>query len=105
VQLFTGVLPGYAVLLSLEQIVAASREHAEFDNVDGQDFDDDFISEDGSAGEPAFRFLRSWVPIAEDGTACTMFVDCRPGDRYGCVTRYEREDFDADGAVPEKRVS
>lgn len=98
-RLFTGVLPGYAELLSLERIVVASRDYEEiFNDLTEQDedaFEDGSDADEASAGETAYRFLRSWVPIAEDGTACTMFVDCRDGEHHGCVTLFEREDADA----------
>lgn len=102
-QLFTGVVPGYAELLSLQRIPAASRDYVEvFDGLADEDdgsFGDVASLEQSSAGETAWRFLPSWVPIAEDGTACTMFVDCRAGERYGCVTLFEREDADTGGPL------
>jgi cell wall assembly regulator SMI1 len=100
-QLFTGVLPGYAQLLSLQQMTEASRGYEEiFDEVadEYEDvFDDPSTLDQAPAGEMAGRFLRSWVPIAEDGTACTMFVDGRSGKRSGCVTLFEREEADGGG--------
>jgi cell wall assembly regulator SMI1 len=100
-QLFTGALPGYAQLLSLQQVAEASRGYEEiFDEVGDEYedvFDDPATLDQAPAGEMAGRFLRSWVPIAEDGTACTMFVDCRSGERSGCVTLFEREDADGGG--------
>lgn len=100
-QLFTGVLPGYAQLLSLQQITEASRGYEEiFDEVadEYEDvFEDPATLDRAPAGEMAGRFLPSWVPIAEDGTGCTMFVDCRSGEGAGCVTLFEREDADGGG--------
>lgn len=102
-ELFTGVLPGYAELLSLQQMPAASRDYEQIfdeaaDEYDGS-FDDAAALEQSPAGKTAWRFLPSWVPIAEDGTACTMFVDCRAGERYGCVTLFDREEADTGGPV------
>lgn len=97
-RLFTGVLPGYAELLSLERIPEASNEYEEiFDEADeeyGDAFEDPETLDQQAAGEFAGRFLRSWVPIGEDDTGCTMFVDCRSGQRSGCVRLFDRDEGD-----------
>lgn len=99
-QLFTGVLPGYAELLSLQRIPEASNEYQEiFDDV-AEEYEDAFDQPEAldqqAAGETAGRFLRSWVPIGEDGAGCTMFVDCRSGDLSGCVRLFDRDEGDDD---------
>jgi cell wall assembly regulator SMI1 len=96
-QLFTGVLPGYAELLSLKGIAVAARQYQDILEGFADEVEETADADDASAGETAYRFLSAWVPFAEDGTACTMFVDCRPGARYGCVTLFEREDADTGG--------
>src|SRR5690348_11172957 len=80
-ELFTGVLPGYAELLSLQQIPTASREYDQiFDEAADEDdgsFCDAATLERSPAGKTAWRFLPSWVPIAEEAqpAPCSSTAD------------------------------
>lgn len=53
----------------------------------------------GPAGTVAAAFLADYVPIAEDGTGDTMYVDTRPGDQTGCVGIFFHADTDTYGPV------
>ncbi|MGY0503215.1 SMI1/KNR4 family protein [Nocardia sp. FBN12] len=55
------------------------------------------VDPDGQAGDPAGTYLPEFIPFAgADGYL--LFVDTRPGELYGCVTRFEK--VDADDAGP-----
>jgi hypothetical protein len=43
------------------------------------------------AGSNAAPFLRSWLPIAANGSGDNLFVDLRPGPRTGLVAEFEHE--------------
>jgi cell wall assembly regulator SMI1 len=93
------VVPGYWPM-SLDTIVAkwtmlcrGSQEMAD----GAPDVFDVVAREAEPAGTMAGLFLPSFIPFADDGSACCCFVDTRPGPRSGCVTRYLREDADYDG--------
>jgi len=43
------------------------------------------------AGSNAAPFLRSWLPIAANGTGDNLFIDLRPGPRSGLVAEFEHE--------------
>lgn len=88
-QLWAGVIPGWD-FMPLASVEETREMYADFD------WDDDDPG-DQPAGEPAFAFLPAFVPIGDDYTGCTLFVDCRPGQLYGCVTEYMREDAAVDG--------
>jgi cell wall assembly regulator SMI1 len=88
-QLWSGVLPGWD-FMPLASVEETSDMYSGFDWVDEE-------LGDQPAGEPAFAFLPVFVPIGEDYTGCTLFVDCRAGQLFGCVTGYMREDADSDG--------
>ncbi|MFE3542388.1 SMI1/KNR4 family protein [Nocardia sp. NPDC059177] len=55
------------------------------------------LDPDAQAGDPAGTFLPEFIPFAgQDGYL--LFVDTRPGDLHGCVTRFHK--VDADDAGP-----
>lgn len=55
------------------------------------------VDPDGQAGDPAGTYLPEFIPIAgRDGYL--LFVDTRPGELHGCVTRFDK--VGADDAGP-----
>lgn len=55
---------------------------------------------DAQAGDPTGTFLPEFIPFAgQDGYL--LFVDTRPGDLHGCVSRFDK--VDADDAGPSWR--
>ena len=51
------------------------------------------------AGTVAAAFLADYVPVAEDGTGDTMYVDTRDGGPTGCVGVFFHADTDTYGPV------
>lgn len=57
----------------------------------------DHVAVDDTEAEPAgtfaFAFGHSFVPIADNGVGCYLFVDCRAGERSGCVMEWDRDEL------------
>jgi cell wall assembly regulator SMI1 len=90
-EMWSGVLPGWD-LLSLDAMISTVEMYAQI-------FPDPSTADATEAGETALDFLPSFVPIATNGTGCTLFVDTRPGEKFGCVTGFMREDADTYGPI------
>lgn len=58
-------------------------------------FDEASVAE--TEAEPAatfaFTFARSFVPLADNGAGCFLFVDCRGGEQSGCVMEWDRDEL------------
>jgi cell wall assembly regulator SMI1 len=87
-------LPDWRIL-SLSEIVESAEMYAGFDDI----YDEDELAdgEQEEAGSLSVPFLPSFVPIADNITACTLFVDTRPGLQYGCVCAFDRDQGALDG--------
>lgn len=93
------LFPGYAPL-SLAELVRTWTMYREVMTslvADGTLPDAVGELERQEAGEVAWMFLPSYVPIASTNAATDVFVDLRPGARSGCVREYLREDADRRG--------
>jgi cell wall assembly regulator SMI1 len=53
--------------------------------------------EQQEAGSIAFIYLPSFVAIGENIAACCLYVDTRPGPRFGCIADWDRDE----GAISE----
>ncbi|MFE4498520.1 SMI1/KNR4 family protein [Rhodococcus sp. NPDC056743] len=82
------VLPDFD-LLCLDEVVARHRDSREHLH-DTEDFSDEWvtIARQQSAGEIAYMFLRTYIPIAEHACGDLLFVDTRGGQRQGCVREF-----------------
>lgn len=85
-------LPDWRIL-SLEQMIDSAEMYAGF-------WDGDELAEadQDDAGAMAWAFAPSFVPIADNIAACTLFVDTRPGPLHGCVHDWDRDE----GALSEQ---
>ncbi|WP_415971228.1 SMI1/KNR4 family protein [Rhodococcus sp. 077-4] len=86
-------------LLSLDEVVARHRfglENPHSIDYLGDDWPATIRGQE--AGETAEMFLPAYVPIADDETGATTFIDTRRGRRRGCVRMFSAEA--ADGSAP-----
>jgi cell wall assembly regulator SMI1 len=76
-------------VLSLEEMADRAEMFAGFYEEGDQLVRD---GEQQTAGDIAFAFLPSFVPIGENVAGCFLFVDTRPGPRYGCVSDWDHDE-------------
>ncbi|MDV7990033.1 MULTISPECIES: SMI1/KNR4 family protein [unclassified Rhodococcus (in: high G+C Gram-positive bacteria)] len=88
------VLPDFT-LCSLDRAVDRHRFSLEnlhpIDDL-GEDWPAEVLAQE--AGETAEMFVPAYVPIAEDGSGSTLYVDTRPGARQGCVRNFSSDSAD-----------
>ncbi|KZF07449.1 MULTISPECIES: SMI1/KNR4 family protein [unclassified Rhodococcus (in: high G+C Gram-positive bacteria)] len=88
------VLPDFT-LCSLDRAVDRHRFSLEnlhpIDDL-GEDWPAEVLAQE--AGETAEMFVPAYVPIAEDGSGSTLYVDTRPGARQGCIRSFSYDSAD-----------
>lgn len=97
---WTAALVPYSwVLRPLDRVVAewrertddlAARQEAEIDDMSDEDDDDWTEVEDGEEDD-FWGWNPAWLPIAADGSGCTLIVELRPGPVFGVVGNLDPE--------------